>query len=82
MATAIMNYPLENRVHQSAANMDHNNETESELIEAKSKDAEGRIIVHRYMKGKLLGKVLKDSADFSYAPYQIFMWSNTVWRSD
>ena len=61
MATAIMSYPLENRVHQSAANMDHNNETESELIEAKSKDAEGRIIVHRYMKGKLLGKVLKDS---------------------
>lgn len=57
MATAVMNVHTDQFSSQIDKHNDAPVDPDSELIEARMRDAEGRVIVHKYMKGKLLGKV-------------------------
>lgn len=57
MSTAVMNMHDHLSTHKDNTT-DAHVDPESELIEAKMRDAEGRVIVHKYLKGKLLGKVI------------------------
>jgi hypothetical protein len=57
MSTAVMNMQMDLHSNQLDKQNDIQVDPESEIIEARMRDAEGRVIVHKYMKGKLLGKV-------------------------
>ena len=60
MATAAMSTYSNTCLGSNASSLTHseaqNQDPESELIEARTKDSEGRTVIHKYMRGKLLGK--------------------------
>jgi hypothetical protein len=42
---------------QSSSNQDKNSDNIPEIIEEKRRDSEGRTVIYKYARGKLLGKV-------------------------
>ena len=67
MATVMQNEHLPMPSGQSEPSGDPCNE----IIEEKRKDAEGRIIVNKYIKGKLLGKVCNKSQPYSTTWFEL-----------
>ena len=59
MAAAAVVAPIPNHTTQNQKDLSgaDNQSAIPDIIEEKRKDAEGRTIVNRYLKGKLLGKV-------------------------